>query len=162
MPSDTFLDSILQRAVAEVRQKSIPIYTFALYHDHESNTVSVCVDTEENSAKCVASTNRYNLKYFMKAIADKDLKAAGLWQANTGRSLSLGDFTLVNIARSDIGNTKATSAFYLSMIEALLRVQTEVIALSPNPERLAFASSGPNDEVAYVWSAPSAASDAKL
>jgi hypothetical protein len=157
MPFDKLLDSVLQRALAEVRQKSVPIYTFALYHDHESNAVSVCVDTEENSAKCVASTNRYNMKYFMKAIAEKDLKAASLWQANIGRSLSLGDFTLVNAARTDLGKAKTTAAFYLSMIEALVRVQGEVIALSPNPERLAFASSGPDDEVAYVWSAQSAA-----
>jgi len=149
--------SVLQSALAEVRQKSIPVYTFALYHDHESHAVSVCVDTEENSARCVASMNRYNMKYFMQAIADNDLKSASLWQANIGRSLSLGDFVLVNCARTDLGKTKATSAFYLTMIEALVAVQSEVVDLSPNPERLVLASSGPNDEVAYVWSAQGAA-----
>ncbi|WP_227818313.1 hypothetical protein [Nitrogeniibacter aestuarii] len=97
--------------------------------------------------------NRYNVKYFMQAIADKDLKSASLWQANIGRNLSLGDFVLVNCARADLGKTKATSTFYLAMIEALVAVQSEVVALSPNPERLVLASSGPNDEVAYVWSA---------
>lgn len=157
MPSEKLLDSVLQSALSEVRQKSIPVYTFALYHDHESNAVSVCVDTEENSSKSVASMNRYNMKYFMKAIDEKDLKAASLWQANIGRSLSLGDFALVNLARTDLGKTKAVAAFYLSMVEALIRVQGEVIALSPNPERLVFACSGPNEEVAYVWSAQSAA-----
>jgi hypothetical protein len=152
MSTAELLSSVLHRALAEVRQKSIPIYTFALYHDHESSAVSVCVDTEENSGKNVASTNRYNMKYFMQAIAAKDLKSASLWQANIGRSLSLGDFTLVNCARTDLGKTKATPAFYLAMVEALVSVQSDVVALSPNPERLVFASSGPNDEVAYVWS----------
>jgi hypothetical protein len=149
--------SVLQRALEEVRQKSIPVYTFALYHDHESHAVSVCVDTEDNSARCVASTNRYNMKYFMQAIADKDLKAASLWQANIGRNLSLGDFVLVNCARADLGEAKVTPTFYLAMIEALVAVQSEVFALCPNPERLVFACSGPNDEVAYVWSAQGAA-----
>ena len=153
MSAPKLFASVLQSALAEVRQKSIPVYTFALYHDHESNTISVCVDTEENSARCVASMNRYNVKYFMQAIADKDLKSASLWQANIGRNLSLGDFVLVNCARADLGKTKATSTFYLAMIEALVAVQSEVVALSPNPEQLVLASSGPNDEVAYVWSA---------
>jgi hypothetical protein len=69
--------------------------------------------------------NRYNMKYFMQAIADKDLKSANLWQANIGRSLSLGDFLLVNCARTDLGKTKTTPAFYLAMIEALVAVQSK-------------------------------------
>jgi hypothetical protein len=93
------------------------------------------------------------MKYFRQAIAEKNLQSARLWQANIGRSLSLGDFTLVNAARTELSREKQTSAFYLAMIEALVSVQSEIIALSPNPERLLFASSGADDEVAYVWSA---------
>lgn len=157
MSSTEILASVLQHALAEIRQKSIPVYTFALYHDHESNAVSVCVDTEESSSKCVASMNRFNMKYFTQAIAGKDLKAASLWQANIGRSLSLGDFALVNSGRTDLGKIKGTSAFYLAMIKALMSVESDIIALSSNPQKLVFACSGPNDEVAYVWSAQSAA-----
>jgi len=45
------------------------VYTFALYHDHESAAVSVCVDTEANSRRVVAHTNRYNMKHFTE-VAD--------------------------------------------------------------------------------------------
>lgn len=153
MSASEIFSSVLQRAIAEVRQSSIQVYTFALYHDHESHAVSVCVDTEKNSNKFVSSMNQYRMKYFMQAIAEKDLKSASGWQATTGRSLSLGDFTLVNSARTDLGKTKVTPDFYLSMMTALMSIQGEIIELSPDPERLVFASSGPNDEVAYVWSA---------
>jgi hypothetical protein len=90
-------------------------------------------------------------KHFAEAVAEKNLKTAGLWQANAGRSLSLGDFALVNAARTELGSITPDMAFYLSMIESIIAVQDEVAALSPNPEQLLFACSGPDDEVAYVW-----------
>ncbi len=150
-----FFSDVLERALNEVRRKDIPVYTFALYHDHESGTVSVCVDTEESSQGCVASMNLYNMKYFMRAVRDKDLKSASLWQANIGRSLSLGDFALVDSARTSLGAMKTDSSFYVAMVEAVISVQSEVAKLAPVPERLVFACSGPDNEVAYVWSLPS-------
>jgi hypothetical protein len=147
--------SVLDRALAEVQSQSLPVYTFALYHDHESGAISVCVDTEDNSSRSVASSNRFNMKYFMKAIADKDLNAASLWQANVGRSLSLGDFALVNAARTPLGDVEPDQAFYLAMVESLVAIQRRVAAFSPSPERLVFACSGAEAEVAYVWALPS-------
>ena len=147
--------SVLDRALVEVQSRSLPVYTFALYHDHESGAISVCVDTEDNSNRSVASSNRFNMKYFMKAIADKDLNAASLWQANVGRSLSLGDFALVNAARTALGDVEPDHAIYLAMVESLVAIQRRVAALSPSPERLVFACSGAEDEVAYVWALPS-------
>jgi hypothetical protein len=157
MSTFALLAKVLQDALQEVRQKAIPVYTFALYHDHESGAVSVCVDTQENSRRTVVQMNCYNMKYFMGAVRDKDLKTASLWQANTGRSLSLGDFTLVNSARVSLGSIKTDATFYLTMVEAMVDVQSEIAELSPDPERLVFACSGPDDEVAYVWSLPSSA-----
>lgn len=146
--------SVLQSALTEVKAKGTPVFTFALYHDHESEAISVCVDTEESSNRSVLSTNNYNMKYFMSAVKSGDLKSASLWQANIGRSLSLGDFTLVNVARTEIPRVTADEKFYVSLVQALVAVQDQVVALSPNPERLVFACSGPDDEVAYVWSLP--------
>jgi hypothetical protein len=147
--------SVLDRALVEVQSRALPVYTFALYHDHESGAISVCVDTEDNSNRSVASSNRYNMKYFMKAIADRDLNAASLWQANVGRSLSLGDFALVNAARTALGDVEPDQAFYLAMVESLVAIQHRVAAFSRSPERLVFACSGAEDEVAYVWALPS-------
>lgn len=152
MPPAALFASVLQRALAEVRDHAIPVYTFALYHDQESAAVSVCVDTQESSAKLVASSNRHSMKYFAEAVAEMDLKAASLWQANVGRSLSLGDFALVNVARTDLGKIKSNEAFYVTMIESVIAVQEEVAALAPDPGLLLFACPGPNDEVEYVWS----------
>lgn len=156
MNAAALCESVLRRALHEVREKAIPVYTFALYHDHESSAISVCVDTEENSNVAVASMNRYNMKYFMSAVAEKDLKSASLWQANVGRSLSLGDFSLVNAAHTELGSVKVDKLFYLTMVESLIEVQDEVATLSPDRDRLVLACSGPNDEVAYVWAVPSA------
>jgi hypothetical protein len=52
-----FFEDVLTRAIAGVRAKKIPVYTFAFYHDHESAAVSVCVNTKSNSARVVASAN---------------------------------------------------------------------------------------------------------
>jgi hypothetical protein len=146
--------AVLSRALAKVKAKSVAVFTFALYQDHESGAVSVCVDTEENSQRTVQQINEYNARHFMKAVAKSDMKGAGMWQANVGRSLSLGDFELVNLARTRLGKAEINEEFYLSMVRALIAVQNEVAALAPDPQRLVFVCSGPDDEVAYVWSLP--------
>lgn len=98
----TFIDGVLADAIERVRTVGVSVYTFALYFDHESPAISVCVDTIEKSQATVASINAYNSKYFHKAISSGDLKGAALWQSNIGRSLSLGDFHLVNVGRLDL------------------------------------------------------------
>jgi hypothetical protein len=150
-------ERVLGVALDEVRAKGTPVFTFALYHDCESRTVSVCVDTEDNSRRKVLSTNCYNMRHFLNAVAEGDLEAASLWQANIGRCLSLGDFTLVNVARTGQGEIPVDEQFYLSMVRALVKVQSQVALLAPHPERLVLACSSPNNEVGYVWSLPGTA-----
>jgi hypothetical protein len=152
-PSKLFSEA-LASAIAEAKQHQIPIFTFALYHDHESNAVSVCVDTEENSGKVVRSINDYNMKHFLSAARAGDLKSASLWQANIGRNLSLGDFSLVNLSRRPLGTTRVNDQFYVEMVQAVVAVQSQVAALSSEPQRLVFACSGADSEVGYVWSLP--------
>lgn len=156
METASLFAAVLEQALRDIAAKNLPVYTFALCHDHESETVSVCADTEECSARTVAAINRYNASYFAKAIASGDLKGAGLWQAYIGRSLSLGDFALVNAARAPLPPGAIDDDFYLSMVRAVMFVEKRVAALSPYPDRLLFACSGTNAEVAYVWSAQSA------
>ncbi|WP_124451366.1 hypothetical protein [Paucibacter sp. KBW04] len=153
MESESLFDAVLDGALREIAAKQLPVYTFALYHDHESEAVSVCVDTEENSAKAASAINRYNRGYFSQAVANGDLMSARLWQANIGRSLSLGDFALVNVARTPLPAGAFSPDFYLSMVRSVMSVERRVAMLSPHPERLLFACSGPDAEVSYVWSA---------
>jgi hypothetical protein len=157
MEASQLFENVLSAALAQVKAAGIPVFTFALYHDHESAAVSVCVDTEESSVRSVRATNQFNMRYFMKAVAAGDLADASLWQANIGRSLALGDFALVNAARTSIGSVSVNDEFYLAMVRALVAKQQQVSDLSTNPERLVFACSGPDDEVAYVWSMPASA-----
>ena len=98
----SLFDRVLAEAIAVVRREHVRVFTFAFYHDHESHAISVCVDTEESSKRLVASSNAYNQKYFWPAIEKGDLEDAALWTANIGRSLSLGDFAFVNLARTDL------------------------------------------------------------
>ena len=88
-------DEVLSNAIDELRECGTRVYTFAFYHDHESAAVSVCVDTEANSRRFVAKSNAYRIRHFAKAVSAGNLKSAALWNANTGRSLSLGDFAMV-------------------------------------------------------------------
>jgi hypothetical protein len=153
MAPASLIENVLRQAVAEVALSGTEVFTFALYFDHESSALSVCVDTEVNSAKTVAQINRYNAKYFHQAVGAADLKMAELWQANAGRSLSLGDFALVNVARTDVPPSAVNEQFFLGLVEELVRVEDRVVQLAPTPEKLVFACSSANEEVAYVWSA---------
>jgi hypothetical protein len=148
-----FFDQVLAEAVAAVRREGISVYTFAFYHDHESHAVSVCVDTEESSKRLVASSNAYHQKYFWPAIENGDLEHAALWTANPGRSFSLGDFALVNLARTDLPRGEIPKDFYVEMVRALHAKEAEIVALAQSPASLLFCTSGADDDVALTWAA---------
>lgn len=149
-----FFEAVLKAAIAEVKLKNLSVFTFAFYHDHESDAVSVCVDTEENSLRSVQSMNEYNSRHFLKAVGEGNLQDASLWQANFGRSLSLGDFAMVNVSRADIEESVIDERFHLLMVQAMVAVQNEIATLSQNPERILLACSSDDSEVGYVWSLP--------
>jgi hypothetical protein len=150
--SKRLFDDVLSRAIPQVREAGIDIFTFAFYHDHESQAVSICVDTEPNSARLVQRRNAFAIHHFSAAVADGDLKKAALFQANVERSISLGDFTLVNVARTGIGSIRADSDFYLNMIRALRAHESEIVSMASDPRRLLFCSSSEKWEVGYTWS----------
>jgi len=144
--------SVLASAVAELEERRFPVYTFALYRDHESGAVSVCADTKAMSEKSVLGINQYNWKHFRKAVESGDLKSAERWQCNIGRSLSLGDFELVDIARLDLPSVFNEADLYLEMVNGLIEFQERVLNLAPVRDQVVFACSGPLDEVQLVWS----------
>lgn len=151
MTSEFLFVDVVDRALAETRSRSIKVYTFAFYHDHESAAVSVCVDTQDNSDRVARSINDYNCRHFRKAIDAGNLEMAALWQANTGRSLSLGDFTAVNLARTDLPQDRS-GVDYLAMVRAIMARHEEIRAQSLDPRLTLLACSGPEEEVALVWS----------
>lgn len=157
MSAALLFHEVLESALTELELSGLPVFTFAMYHDQESGAVSVCADSEENSARAVASMNAYNAKHFGIAVAKGDLKQAALWQANVGRSLSLGDFAVLNAARRDIGDVQVDGQFYILMAQAVVAVQDRVAALAPQSDKLVFACSGADDEVALVWAMPAVA-----
>jgi hypothetical protein len=153
MGLDELFDKTIQQALAQAQAKSIAIYTFAFYFDHESRAVSVCIDTEENSSRVVNKMNSYNQKHFLDAVVAGDLHRAAMWQANIGRSLLLGDFLLVNLARADVTEADIGDEFFISMVRAVVRNQPAIVGLSADKARLILCCSGPNDEVQLCWSA---------
>jgi len=152
---DAIVADVLDRAIAEVRSRGIAVYTFALYFDHESPALSVCVDTAANSARTVKGINAYNRKYFVDAVQAGDLRAASLWCSNVGRSLSLGDFALVNVARTEL-STEASEdqSVFQAMLRVLVAREHEVAILAPDRDALLLCCTGPDDEAEYVWSVP--------
>jgi hypothetical protein len=97
--------------------------------------------------------NAYNMKHFAQHVSDGDYEDLALWQANVGRSLSLGDFAMVNAARTELPDAVVVDdEFYLEMVRILMAAQSEVLPLAESEEDLLFCCSGPDDEVALVWS----------
>jgi hypothetical protein len=146
---------VIESAILEIRDQSVPLYTFALYYDHESDALSVCADTKENSARTVRRVNSYNARHFRRAIVDGDLATARMWHSNVGRSLSLGDFALVNVGRLELQGTNPEESFFVDLLRTLAAYESQLRALAPEPEDLILACSGVAEEVAYVWAPPS-------
>ena len=155
MPLSDTIASVLRNAIAHLAERAIPVFTLALYFDHESSAVSVCADTEESSIRLVASMNKYNTQHFHNAVSAADIKMASLWQANIGRSLSLGDFAVVNLCRTELPGIAQDDTLFLTMVQGLVAVEADVLSLAAAPEKLLFVCSGKDNEVAYVWSANS-------
>jgi hypothetical protein len=156
-----FLDRVVKAELSELVADSIAIYTFALYHDHESGTVSVCADTMESSRALVRQSNAWTMKYFAEHVRDGNWKHAFLFQANIGRSLSLGDFARVNVARTVLPSGKVNGeSFYLCMAKAVIANQQEILSLALRPEDVVFCCSDADSEVGLVWSALPVASPA--
>ena len=148
-----FLDGVVKAALAELRADPIPLYTFAIYHDHESAAVSVCADTKESSLALVRLSNKWAMKYFAQHVRAGSWPDACLFQANVGRSLSLGDFVRVNLARASLAAGVVTDeSFYLAMARAVIANQEEILRLAQDPQEVLFCCSGADSEVGLVWS----------
>jgi hypothetical protein len=148
------IDSVIEQALAEAKQGRVTVYTFALYYDHESHAISVCIDTEEQSKATVHRINTYNRKYLMPALAAGDLKGATLWRSNIGRSLSLGDFHMVNLSRAELPiNVKPNEGFFVSLVQALVAAEANIVSQAASPESLLLCCSGSSNEIEYWWAA---------
>lgn len=113
----------------------------------------MCVDTRDISNLVVQGINAYNSKHFEEAVDDGDFEAAALWQANAGRSLSLGDFAAVDLARTDLPEDLG-QVDYLAMAQAVRARYDELQSQSLDLNQTLLTCSGPEDEVALVWSLP--------
>ncbi len=143
---------MIDTALEKVEKSDLDIYTFSFYHDHESGYITVCIDSRENSEINVKSQNRFSSKYFTESISNKDLKNALLWQANTGRNLSLGDFSAVNVVSIEI-NPESISGddFYLSMVDAIQAKTEKIRKLSKSPDDIIYTCSTMDNEVGLIW-----------
>lgn len=147
------MDNTIDQALAEAARRDLAIHTFALYYDHESPAISVCIDTAESSRRTVADINAYNRKYFEEVVAAGDLKTAALWEANIGRSLSLGDFALFGAARAELApDFEPDPAFFLLMMQRVMAAEGRIAVLAKDRSELVLCCTGPDDEVEYCWS----------
>ena len=153
MPSDiqSIADQVIRAALNEAAKDKFRIYTFALYFDHESPAISVCLDTKENSIRQVSEQNAYSAKYFQKLIAAGYTEQATLWQANVGRNLSLGDFARVNIARTPVAQAELSEDDYLGLIRCVMAHEHEIRGRAEFADELVFCCASPTDEVGMVW-----------
>jgi len=148
---DIILDKMVSDSLKSISDKSTSIYTFAFYHDHESDAISICIDTEDNSEKEVISSNKYTQKYFKDILKNNDIDSLKLWNINTGRNFSLGNFTFVNVVYVKLEKIYFTKSLYLSMINCIERNKKNILAHSKYPQKVVFCCSSEKNEVEYIW-----------
>ena len=147
-----FLEDLINNALAEIEGTGTSVYTFAFYHDHESRTLSVCIDTKENSDKLVLQSNEWSNKHFLDYLNEGDLDSLKLFQINSGRNFSLGDFTHVNLARTKIPTKiEIDNSFYISVIKILQGRAADIKLRSNTPKEVIFCTSTEDDEVGLQW-----------
>ena len=153
MPADLYdtADRVIRAAIDAAVSNGLRVYTFALYFDHESPALSVCMDTKENSLKKVSEQNAYAAEYFHRFIDAGDLDQAAHWQVNIGRNLSLGDFAKVNVARTDVAHDEYSASDCLALIRRVMTHEGEIRQLAEVPDELVFCCTSPTDEVGVVW-----------
>jgi len=144
--------NLIFEALKAASEQKIDIYTFAMYHDHESGFVTICIDTKQNSDKSVISQNRYSRDNFLREIEGGNLEMAGLWQANGGRSFSLGNFSFVDFRAIEVTQRKKQKGFYLAMIKAIEEMSELIQRSSSHGSNLIYCCSTEKDEVGLIWS----------
>lgn len=149
---DETFDLVIEKALNIAFDKNFKVYTFAFCYDHESHAVSVCLDSKVNSETNQKKTNIFNQKYFKKLVASKNLeRAKNFSSANTSRSFSLGDFKLRDLGWEAIKAPKNSVPFYLAMVNAIIRKEKHIAALSTDSTELVFCCSSKDSEVGYIW-----------
>lgn len=148
---DKTFDMVIDKALNILFDKKADIFTFALYYDHEGHAVEVCADTVYNSQRAVRASNAFCREQFFAAIERKDLETATVWNCNTGRSFSLGDFQFKMLGWEPINAPRNSAPFYRAMVRALIRNSHRIAGLARNPEQLVLCCSTKNSEVGLVW-----------
>lgn len=151
---DEFLDAIIKEALEICESEEIIIYTFAMYFDGLNSTISVCFDTKDNSTEMLNSNKTRHSKYFHDALKKEDLDSMTKYSLSENRNLSLGDFELVDVCRTEIEVSEIdTNKLYLSMINAINRNRLDIIEMSNDVSELALCCSGHLDDTQFVWQA---------
>jgi hypothetical protein len=145
---------VIKKALHESASIGIPIHTFALYYDHESPALSVCIDTVEASREQAHRFNSWAYKYFHDSVIDGELQGAAKWQANGGRNMDVGGFAYINLQRQDFLRKQGGKRFYQGLLKALLSQQHLVAEQAPSRSDLILCCTGPNYEVEFVWALP--------
>lgn len=148
---NSILDEMINESLQIIKKENASIYTFAFYHDHETEAISICIDTEENSNKQITSSNDYSKKYFQENLKNGDMKSLQLWNFNTGRNFSLGDFSYVNIVYKKLDKRFITPDMYLNMIKSIERNKSKILTYSQSSKKVVFCCSSENNEVEYIW-----------
>jgi hypothetical protein len=143
---------IIFEGLKKAQIRNVDIFTFALYHDHESHVVTVCIDTIESSKRNVLSSNSFSKQQFLNAIENGNIESAKLWNANGGRSFSLGDFAIVNASEIDVPRKPSKDTFYMAMAQALEEMRDLIEQQSSHGKSLMFCCSTEDSEVGLVWS----------
>lgn len=89
---------------------------------------------------------------FSRALANENIDALTKYSLQDDRNLSLGDFELIDVCRTQIElSENDINQFYFSMIKAINRNKTDIVKLSTDENELYLCCSGPLDDAQFVW-----------
>jgi hypothetical protein len=144
----------LERALDSLEKARADVYTFAFCHEHSRDAVCVYADSAESSDRVIRALNRASMKRFVKAVKERDLDEAAMWQASAGRNLSLRDFAWKKLGRRSLGTFASAPELHEAMLLATMKAAPKIAKLSSAPADLLFTCSTANEEVGLVWSVP--------
>lgn len=157
---DYLIDRVIARAIDEISSRGFAgqIVTFALYFEQEGAVLSVCADTLDNSLAKQEKARNWSYQYLSESIDNGDLAKAALFNHSVGRSLSLGDFTLRNLAEHALEPDDEThdmsQSFFVALAQGLHRNAGVCLSICDSKQPTVLACSTHNDEVGLMWTPP--------
>ena len=146
-------EKLIEAALLKAEIMNIDIYTFSVYHNYDSNRVSMYIDTEKNSELVISSLSGQYRPESIKLTPNRYLKAVAYRQAEVEINPKLPCYAAPNVVFAEFTpGFIPDGIFYLSIAKAIEAKKDAILSHSTQPDKVIFTCSTREDMFGLIWS----------